>query len=75
MGEMNYEKKMALLEAEKQRRDDLLKLQKGFQVADVFANRQYLDNFSNAEIRVLNEENIQAPQKLRIFRPPMALSA
>ena len=68
MGEMNYEKKMALLEAEKQRRDDLLKLQKGFQVADVFANRQYLDNFSNAEIRVLNEENIQAPQKLRIFR-------
>lgn len=68
MSTMKHEKRMQLIKEEQERQEVLTTLQKGFQVADVFTNRQYLDDFSSAEILDLNRRSVQSPQKLRIFR-------
>ena len=67
MSSMKHEKRLQLIKEEQDRHEVLMTLQKGFQVADVFINRQYLDDFSSAEILDLNRRNIQSSQKLRIF--------
>ena len=68
MGMIPHDKQMKLIKDEQARQEHLLVLQKGFQVADVFANRQYLDGFSGAEILNVNSRVVQVPQKLRVFQ-------
>lgn len=68
MSVLTYEKQMQLVKDEQERNKTLMILDKGFQVADVFTNRQYLDNFSNAEILDIDRRVVQVSQKLRIFR-------
>ena len=68
MGNVTYEKKMQLIKEEQERNNTLKILEKGFQVADVFTNRQYLDNFSSAEIIDSDRHIVQDSQKLRIFK-------
>lgn len=65
---MTHEKQMQLVREEQDRNKTLMVLEKGFQVADVFTNRQYLDNFVNAEILDYDRRAVQSPQKLRIFQ-------
>lgn len=62
-----YAKQMQLIKDEKERTEHLKVLEKGFQVADVFVNREYLAEFSRAEILDGNRKRICAPQKLRVF--------
>ena len=61
---------MKAKQAEEARREHLMVMEKGFQVADVFTNRQYLDNFSNAEISSLPVQVSGTPNqdKLRIYQ-------
>lgn len=47
---------------------NLLVLDKGFQVADIFTNRQYLDHFAKAEILNRNQRAIYAKERLRMFK-------
>lgn len=68
MSNISYEKQMRLEKERQEREENLSILKKGFQVADIFTNRQYLDDFSNAEILDIKRRTIQAPQKLRIFQ-------
>lgn len=68
MSVVTHEKQMQLLKSEQERQENLIVLQKGFQVADVFTNKQYLDDFANAEIVDWNRRSIQVPQKLRVFQ-------
>ncbi len=68
MAVLTHEKQMQLIKREQERNETLLVLQKGFQVADVFTNKQYLDNFADANIINQNRNIVQTPQKLRIFR-------
>lgn len=68
MAEVSYTKQMQLINKERERQENLLILAKGFQVADVFTNKQYLDNFSNAEIIEAHRRSLQVPQKLRFYR-------
>lgn len=63
-----YEKQMQLMKDEQERSKTLSILEKGFRVADTFINRQYLDDFSSAEILDINRRVVQAPQKLRFFQ-------
>lgn len=65
---MTHEKQMQLVREEQDRQQTLTVLEKGFQVADVFTNRQYLDNFTEAQILDFDRRAVQAPQKLRIYR-------
>ena len=65
---MTHEMQMQLVREEEERNKALMILEKGFQVADVFTNRQYLDNFVNAEILDFDRRIVQSPQKLRIFQ-------
>lgn len=65
---MTYEKQMQLVKDEQERNKTLEILDKGFQVANVFTNRQYLDNFSNAEILNNDYKMVQISQKLRIYQ-------
>lgn len=62
-----YAKQMELIEAEEERAAHLAELEKGFRVADVFANRDYLSNFSGAEILRGNKNEICALHTLRLF--------
>lgn len=68
MGDLTHKKQMQLIKAEEERQQELAVFQKGFQVADVFANKQYLDNFSNADIIEINRKTVQVPHKLRVFQ-------
>ena len=67
MGVITHEQRMQLIEAEQERNTTLKILEKGFQMADAFINRQYLDFFSNAEILDLNRRyyNIMMMRPLR----------
>lgn len=65
---MTHEKQMQLVREEQDRQQTLTVLEKGFQVADVFTNRQYLDNFTEAQILDFDRRAVQTPQKLRIFQ-------
>lgn len=65
---MTHDKQMQLVKEEQERNQTLKTLEKGFQVADVFTNRQYLDNFSNADILDNDRRTIQISQKLRIYQ-------
>ena len=62
-----YAKQMQLVKEEKERNENLKVLEKGFQVADVFVNREYLADFSKAEILDGNRRIICETRKLRIF--------
>lgn len=68
MKSVPYDKQIQLIKDAQERNEHLQVLEKGFQVADVFINRQYLDDFSNAEILNINKQNIQVSQKLRIYQ-------
>ena len=63
-----YAKQMQLVKQEKERHENLKILERGFQVADVFVNREYLSEFSRAEILDGNRRQICVPQKLRFFQ-------
>ena len=65
-----HDKQMKLIKAEKARQEHLVIMQKGFQVADVFTNRQYLDNFSNVDISPLPQRisDVHDKSKLRIYK-------
>ena len=63
-----YDKQMKLIEEEKERVSQLKVLEKGFQVADTFINRQYLDYFSDARILDVCRRSVQSSQKLRIYQ-------
>lgn len=63
-----YEKQMLLIKREKDRQEELATLNKGFQVANVFVNKGYLDEFSNAPIITENKMRIMDTQKLRLIR-------
>ena len=45
-----YEKQMLLIKREKDRQEELATLNYGLQVANVFVNKGYLDEFSNAPL-------------------------
>ncbi len=62
-----YTKQMQLVKQEKERTENLKVLEKGFQVADIFVNREYLSDFSRAEILDGSRRRICVPQKLRFF--------
>lgn len=62
-----YEKSLRLLKAEEERVENLKTLEKGFQVANVFINKGYLDEFSHAEILDGKRAEICQPQKLRMY--------
>ncbi len=68
MSSISYDKQMKLIQQEQERHEHLQTLEKGFQVADVFTNRQYLDDFSNAQILSMSRRTIQSSQKLHVFR-------
>lgn len=68
MSMIPYDKKMKLLKEEEERLENLVILEKGFQVADVFINNRFLDNFSSATILEKNRYEVQTPQNLRIFQ-------
>ncbi|MCD7764115.1 MAG: DUF87 domain-containing protein [Lachnospiraceae bacterium] len=68
MAVIPHDKQMQLIKQEKERNEYLQTLEKGFQVADVFTNRQYLDDFSNAQVLNQSCRIVQSPQKIRIFR-------
>ena len=57
MSMIPYDKKMKLLKEEEERLENLVILEKGFQVADVFINNRFLDNFSSATILEKNRYN------------------
>ncbi len=63
-----YEKQMQLIADEKDRNTTLEILKNGFQVADVFINKQYLDSFSSAYIIPSDDEKIPVSNKIRIYR-------
>lgn len=62
-----YAKQMQLIKAEQERTEHLKILEKGFQIANVFINREYLSEFSRADILDENSQKIYASQKLRVF--------
>lgn len=68
MSAVTHEKQMQLIKDEQARAETLRILEKGFQVADVFINRQYLDRFSTARILDLDRSDVEIPQSLRVFQ-------
>lgn len=64
---VTYEKSLKLAEAEKERQENLMALEKGFQVANVFINKGYLDEFSRADILDGKRSEICLPQKIRMY--------
>ncbi|MBR1433106.1 DUF87 domain-containing protein [Ruminococcus sp.] len=68
MSSISYDKQIQLAKAEKERQETLSILDKGFQVADVFTNKQYLDNYSDADILSYNKHQVQNQSKLRIYQ-------
>ena len=68
MGNITYEKQMQLVKEEQERDKTLRTLEKGFNLADVFINRHYLDDFSNAEIIDSDNKDVQITQKIRIYK-------
>ncbi|MCM1218538.1 MAG: DUF87 domain-containing protein [Lachnospiraceae bacterium] len=68
MGSVTHEKKMQLIKEEQERKETLHTLEKGFQAADIFTNRQYLDHFTGAQILDIDRRVVQASQKLRVFQ-------
>ena len=69
-----HEKQMELIrqeqEREEARQSHLKIMEKGFQVADAFTNREYLDNFSSIDISHLPQQTSGIPDKnkLRIYK-------
>lgn len=63
-----YDKQMAVITKAQERREELLELEKGFQAADVFVNKGYLDMFGSATILPGSSRAIANTQKLRFFR-------
>ena len=66
MDRIPYEKQMALIRQEAQRKETMQVLNQGFQVADLFINRQYLSRFSRADVQEM-ARGMQQTQKLRVF--------
>ncbi len=64
---ITYEQSLKLIAAEEERQANLIALEKGFQVANVFINKGYLDEFSRAEILAGKSKEICQPQKLRVY--------
>ena len=64
---VTYEKSLKLIEEEEERQKNLRALEKGFQVANVFINKGYLDEFSRAEILDGKSKEICLPQKIRLY--------
>ena len=68
----SHEKQMKLIKEENARREYLQVMERGFNAADVFVNRHYLDNFSNAEIAALpqkDKDNIEAEKnQIKIYK-------
>ncbi len=67
-----YEMQMQAVEREEQQNRFTKNMERGFQIADMFVNRGYLDYFGRAEIVMSGNEqevfNPYARQSLRIFR-------
>lgn len=68
MNNNTYDKQMALIAREQERREELITLEKGFQAADVFVNKGYLDMFGMASILPGDTRQIANSQKLRFFK-------
>lgn len=64
---VTYDKQLKVIKEEQERNEMLHTLEHGFEVADVFINRQYLDDFENAIIINDEVDKVQACTKLRIF--------
>lgn len=64
----NYNKKMALIDAEMERHTELVTLERGFCLADTFINKGYLDDFARAEILPGSIREVEDVQKIRIYR-------
>lgn len=62
-----YKNEMRRIEEEQERCENLAELQKGFEVANVFINKCYLDEFARAEINSVNRNILCVPQNIRMF--------
>lgn len=63
-----YDKQMLLIEREKDRQEELATFEKGFQVANIFVNKGYLDDFSAASIMPVDARAVMNAQRVRLFR-------
>lgn len=64
----SYAKELRTIELEKERQKELVTLKEGFQVANTFVNKGYLDEFALAEILRGDISQIDDIQKVRFFK-------
>ena len=63
-----HRENMLRIKLKQERSEELVKLDKGFKVANIFINKGYLDDFSNAPIMTEKRALLMDIHKLRFFR-------